>query len=353
MLKAFKVLIIKTSSLGDIIHTLPAVTEAKKACPHIQFDWLVDESFQEIPTWHPAINRVISIPLRRWRKQWFKAWFQGELKKVLQKIREESYDLIIDAQGLLKSALLALCCRGKSIGLSFSSAREPLASVLYQQTIIVPNYRKAHAILRTRILFAKIFGYPAPEALTGFKQDIDYGLEQLDFSTSQLTIKKPYCVFLHGTTWASKFWPESYWIQLSAALKELGFEIQLPWGNRTEYLAAERIKAGSSHVHILPSLTLTELTPVLALATAVVSVDTGLGHLSAALGVPTIALFGSTDPILTSPIGRHQETLSAVFPCAPCLRRTCTYIGEKNIDPPCYLSLSPSRVVQTMRKLLG
>ena len=349
----FRVLIIKTSSLGDIVHTLPAITEAKKACPHIQFDWLVDESFQEIPMWHPAIYRVIPIPLRRWRKQWFKAWRQGELAPMLKKIREVSYDLIIDAQGLCKSTLLALVCRGKRVGLSFSSAREPVASVFYQQKITVPNYKKAHAIQRARILFAKIFGYAPPEkAFKNFKQNIDYGLGKMDLSASGLNIQKPYCVFLHGTTWASKFWPESYWIELTKALKALGFETYLPWGNALEYAAAERIKADAPYVHILPKSGLGELASILASATAVVSVDTGLGHLSAALGVPTIALFGSTDPRLTSPIGQHQETLSAVFPCAPCLSRTCTYKGEKTIDSPCYTTLSPTRVMQAVVKLL-
>lgn len=355
-MSVFKVLIIKTSSLGDIIHTLPAITEAKTLLPHIQFDWLVDESFQEIPAWHPAVHTVIPIPLRRWRKQWWKAGWSGEIKSVFNQVRKESYDLIIDAQGLLKSALLAWICKGTRIGLSFTSIREPIASLFYQKKCVVPNYQKAHAIMRARLLFAKSLGYSLPNELklnTDFK-NISYGLEQiLSFKTTiPMQTEKPYCVFLHATTWTSKLWPESYWLALSSRLKALGFDILLPWGNSIEYEAAQRIKAKSTHVFILPSSTLTDLAFILGKATAVVSVDTGLGHLSAALGVPTVALFGSTDPELTSPIGCYQKTLSANFVCSPCLSRTCTYKGVKTIDPPCYASLGPEKVIETMMQCL-
>lgn len=336
-----RVLIIKTSSLGDIIHTLPAVTEAKKACPNIQFDWLVDESFQEIPAWHPAIHNVIPIPLRRLKKIGFRAWQRGEIQKMWGTLREHAYDLIIDAQGLFKSAFLACLCRGTRAGLSFSSAREPLASFFYQKKYIVPNYKKSHAILRAKYLFAKSLGYTASE-------NIEYGLERIIVPHNAANITKPYCIFLHGTTWTSKLWPESYWRELSIRLFSLGFDIKLPWGNVLEYEAAKRIQGGEKHVEILPKLTLTELVPVLLNAKVVISVDTGLGHLSAALDVPTIALFGATDPKLNAPIGQYQKTLNAEFGCAPCLKRTCVYQGIKRIDPPCYASLSPLKVMQAI-----
>ena len=349
-----RVLIIKTSSLGDIIHTLPALTEAKHHYPEIMFDWLVDESFKEIPTWHPAIERVISIPLRRWRKQWRRAWTQGEIRQVLEKIRTQTYDIIIDAQGLFKSALLACFCKGKSVGLSFSSAREPLASLLYQQKIQVPNYKKAHAVERARILFAKSLDYALPNLSAEAFEKISYGLENIGFENPLVeTQTKPYCVFLHGTTWKSKLWPEAYWLELSALLNAEGFEIKLPWGNAVEYGAAERIKGNDSHVSILPKSTVSELAAILRGASAVISMDTGLGHLSAALGIPTVAIFGSTDPILTRPIGQFQETLGSRFSCAPCLSRVCTYKGKRSMDPPCYTELSPDRVILSIKKLVA
>lgn len=351
-----RVLIIKTSSLGDIIHTLPALTEAKLQCPNITFDWLVDESFKEIPSWHPAIDTVITIPLRRWSKQWKKAWYQGEIKSALEKIRVHTYDKIIDAQGLYKSALLTWLCKGKSVGLSFSSAREPLASLFYKQKIQVPNYKKAHAVERARILFAKSLGYTVPSLSTDAFSKISYGLENIYFSSpSPVTekITKPYCVFLHGTTWTSKLWPEPYWLQLSDLLHAAGFDIKLPWGNAVEYSAAERIQANAAHVSILPKSNLSELAAILGGAAAVISMDTGLGHLTAALGVPTVALFGSTNPALTRPIGQFQETLGSTFSCAPCLSRVCTYKGKKEMDPPCYTELSPERVMQSIKKLIA
>jgi heptosyltransferase-1 len=348
-----RVLIIKISSLGDIIHTLPALTEAKRHCPNILFDWLVDESFEEIPRWHPAIDQVITIPLRRWRKHWKKAWQQGEIKSALQKIRANTYDLIIDAQGLFKSALLTWLCKGKSVGLSFSSAREPLASLFYQQKIEVPNYKKAHAVQRARILFAKSLGYPVSILSTDAFTNVSYGLENIHFLSHISKSQKPYCVFLHGTTWTSKLWPEAYWLQLSLLLNAEGFDIKLPWGNAIEYAVAKRIKAHASHVEILAKSSLSELAAILDGATAVISMDTGLGHLTAALGIPTVALFGSTDPVLTRPMGQFQETLGSTFSCAPCLSRVCTYKGEKAMDPPCYTELSPERVIQSIKKLLS
>lgn len=352
-LRVLRVLIIKTSSLGDIIHTLPAITEAKAACPHIQFDWLVDASFKEIPTWHPAVSKVIPIPLRQWRKGWWQAWQQGDIQRALRQIRHESYDIVIDAQGLLKSALLAYLCRGIRAGLSFSSAREPWASFFYQKKCRVPNYKKAHAIQRTRMLFSNTLGYALLENVQGGFRKISYGLESIVDLKRVKEFAKPYCVFLHGTTWSSKLWPESYWCELSMRLQTQGFDVQLPRGNVVEYEAAKRIQNNASHVHILPQSSLTELLPVLVNAAAVVSVDTGLGHLSAALGVPTIALFGSTDPRLTSPIGRYQKTLSARFSCAPCLKRKCTYPGPKTISPPCYALLPPVKVVEAIQQCLA
>ena len=132
-----KVLIVKTSSLGDIIHTLPALMDAKKNIPNIEFDWVVEEAFQAIPSWHSAVKRVIPIALKRWRKDWFNSFRKNELQECIQKLRETKYDLIIDAQGLLKSVLITKFCRGNSVGYSWKSARDPLASLFYQKNIAI------------------------------------------------------------------------------------------------------------------------------------------------------------------------------------------------------------------------
>jgi heptosyltransferase-1 len=349
-----RVLLIKTSSMGDVIHTLPAITDAGKALPGIRFDWVVEENFAEIPGWHPLVKNVIPIAWRRWRKQAFSRKTLQEGRLFYQKIRAEHYDVIIDAQGLLKSAFFSLLGRGQRAGLDYHSAREPLASFLYGRTY--PVHRKQHAIQRLRDLFSQILKYPLPENIP------EYGIDRQLFLPKQK--QAPYVIFLHGTTWDTKLWPESYWLELASKIAALGLEIKLPWGNAEEKERSEKIAASVPRATVLPKLRLKEVAIVLAGAKAIVAVDTGLGHLAAALEVPTISLYGATDPVLTGALGHTQLHMQAVFPCAPCLNKTCTYLGESpfkslrelNASSPlygaCFATLSPSSVWLALSKLL-
>ena len=128
-----RVLLIKTSSLGDVIHALPALTDAARAIPGIKFDWVVEEGFAEIPTWHPAVGKVIPVAIRRWRKNLWQTIKSGEWRRFKQSVRSTKYDLVIDAQGLFKSALPAMLAHGPRAGLDRASAREPLSALLYQR----------------------------------------------------------------------------------------------------------------------------------------------------------------------------------------------------------------------------
>ena len=140
-----RVLLIKTSSLGDVIHTLPALTDAARAIPGIRFDWVVEEGFAEIPAWHPAVDAVIPVAIRRWRKKPLQAVRSGEWSNFKRRLRETQYDLVIDAQGLLKSAWLTRYARAEVVGLDKSSAREPLAARFYQRGCLGPACGGAHA----------------------------------------------------------------------------------------------------------------------------------------------------------------------------------------------------------------
>jgi len=334
-------LVIKTSSLGDIIHTLPALSDARKAYPNISFDWVVEEPFREVPAWHGAVQRVIPVALRRWRKHGWQALKNGDIQKFIKMLRQEKYDGIIDAQGLLKSAALTVLARGETrIGLSWYSAREHLASLFYQKKAVVPW--GSHAVTRARALFAQGLGYPVPETVA------DYGIDGARLPP--LTSDTPYFVFLHGTTWATKHWPESYWCDLAKIAANAGFKIQLLWGNEPELARAKRIaSAVPAAALVAPTkLSLSEVTAVLAGARGIVTVDTGLGHLAAALGVPTVSLYGPTDPKQSGTLGQRQTPLAADFKCAPCFSRDCIYTGEKSseVDPPCFSRLSPPIVWQ-------
>ncbi|MCF6355931.1 MAG: lipopolysaccharide heptosyltransferase I [Candidatus Polarisedimenticolaceae bacterium] len=342
-----RVLIVKTSSLGDVIHTLPAVTDAAAAIPGISFDWVVEEAFAEIPAAHPAVQRVIPIALRRWRKNWkcisLKAPAFGSragFQAFAQNLRRENYDLIIDAQGLMfKSALVAMLAKGPRTGYDRNSARDPWVALTYGQRHRISH--EQHAIARLRQLFAQALNYKLPETAP------EYGLAQRDQTQTDGT---PYLVFLHGTTWPSKHWPEPYWAELITLVTQQGLAVHLPWGGDEERLRAERLAADNAAVQILPQMNLTELMQELRGAVAVVGLDSGLSHLAAALAVPGVTIYGPTRTDLTGVIGSHHQNLVAEFPCAPCLKRRCDYVGESAVQPACYEQLTSAKVWESFQK---
>ena len=326
-----RVLLVKTSSLGDVIHTLPALTDAARAIPGIRFDWVVEEGFAEIPAWHPAVAQVIPVAIRRWRKHPLKTWRSGEWARFKQRLRKGRYDLAIDAQGLLKSAWLTRYAHAPVVGLDRDSAREPLASRFYTHGYPVPW--EQHAVERVRQLFAQALDYPLP-ADTG-----DYGLRRATLAAGAET---PYLLFLHGTTWPSKHWPEAYWRRLAERLSAQGWAIRLPWGNDTERARAERIVAGLQQASVLPRLNLAGIAKVIAGARACVAVDTGLGHLAAAFDVPTVSLYGPTLPSRVGAYGRDQVHLCAPGPFA----------GQGDRQRPCFDELPPEPVAAALDALL-
>ena len=282
--------------------TLPALTDAQKAIPSLSIDWVVEENFAEIPRWHSAVNRVIPIALRRWRKSPFSIQTRNEWKNYRTLLLDENYDAVIDAQGLIKSALFATrFAQGVKYGYDRQSIRGPLASFFYDKKYAI-SYQQ-HAVERIRQLFAQSLGYELPQ-IQG-----DYGIVR---HFLHQTSEKNYVVFIHSTTRADKHWEESEWQKLIEKITALSdYEIHLPWGNEQEKARAERLAQVHSKVIVLPKLTLTELAKQLANAKAVVSVDTGLAHLTAALDKSNITLYSSTDPKLIGCYGKNQHYLSA------------------------------------------
>lgn len=337
------VLIVKTSSLGDVVHTLPALTDAQRAVPGIRFDWVVEEAYAEIPAWHPAVDRVIPVALRRWRKHPWRSLGSDEWRAFRKTLGERTYDYIIDAQGLIKSALIARLGHGIRCGFDRNSAREPLAALLYQRHYEVA--KNMHAVERIRRLFALALGYPPPTQVG------DYGIDKIRFTAAPA--ERPYLVFLHGTAWPTKHWPESYWTALARLYHDTDYDVYLPWGNDTERLRAERIANSAPGTQVLPRMTLNQLAGVLAGARAVVGVDTGLAHIAAALAVPSVTLYGATSPQRTGTYGQEQIHLCADFSCAPCLSRRCTYVGASPVQPACYQTLPPERVWEALHEILA
>lgn len=215
-----RVLIVKTSSMGDVLHTLPALTDAQQAIPGIQFDWVVEEGFAQIPSWHAAVDRVIPVAIRRWRKARFSAPIKAERKAFRDAVRLQQYDAIIDAQGLVKSAaLVTRLARGVKHGMDWSTAREPLASLFYNHKHHIA--KQQHAVERTRELFAKSLGYAKPQSQG------DYAIAQ-HFVNECNADTGHYAVFLHATTRDDKHWPEANWRELIGLLNNTGIRIKLP-----------------------------------------------------------------------------------------------------------------------------
>ena len=334
-----RVLLIKTSSLGDIVHALPAVTEACEKIPGLQFDWMVEESYAEIPEWHPGVNRVLPVAIRRWRQQPFQALRSSEWRALREDIKTGEYDLVIDAQGLLKSAFLVWLVGAPSIGYDRQSIREPLASLFYQQGVKVS--KELHAVDRIRQLFAKALDYSVgdqPPAY-GVKPPVDDVIERENIK---------YLVWLHGSTWDSKLWPEKNWVELSQIAVDAGYEVLMPWGDGNERQRAIRIETFVDGVTVLPRMTLSELALVLSRAVGVVGVDGGPAHLAAAVSVPMVCLYGATRPLLTGSWGVNATNIQGEAGCVPCLKRKCSNLSVDGVSQACFVNLEPAKVFELL-----
>lgn len=296
-----RVLVVKTSSMGDVLHTLPALTDAANCLTDVTFDWVVEENFAQIPSWHFAVDTVIPVAIRRWRKNWFAKPIRQERHAFIEQLQQKQYDAIIDAQGLIKSAfLITRKAKGIKHGLDRQSIKEPIASWFYDIKHHIPKHM--HAIERVRMLFAQSLNYPTP-TLTG-----DYAIARHFLSTLPSDAGQ-YLIFLHATTRDEKHWSEEQWRELIKQIEPTGLKIKLPWGAPHEQQRAIRLAQGFNHVEVLPKLSLNDIATIIAGAKAVVSVDTGLSHLTAALDRPNITLFGQTDPKLIGGYGKNQYSI--------------------------------------------
>ena len=338
-----QVLLIKTSSMGDIIHTLPALTDASIAIPGIKFDWVVEPAFQEIPVWHSAVQNIMVAPLRSWRKNLLANIRNGAITQFWQQLRAKKYDLVIDAQGLVKSAVLARLSRSKIYaGFSRDSAREALASFAYNKTALVAT--NLHAITRIRQLFAAALGYSLADKV------LDYGVAWQTFQ--QISAVKPYLFFLHGTTWDTKHWPVEYWQQLAHIAGQHGYDVYMTWATAAQKSRVAALADQVAAIKMLPHLSLTEAAQYLRGAAGVVTVDTGFGHLAAALGKPMVSLYGPTDPNKVGMLGAQQFNLAAQIACAPCAKKVCANSAASTIFPPCFAALTPELVWNKLTQVL-
>ena len=236
-----RILLIKTSSLGDVVHNLPVVSDIRHQFPEAVIDWAVEEAYAPLLALHPDVHQVIPVAVRRWRRQVWCASTWREIAGFRQRVTAQTYDAVIDTQGLLKSALLGCMASGIRHGFDSASAREPLASLCYQQRHALT--RTAHAVSRNRLLVGAALGYVPAQTVT-------YGLQ----ATPGAAVTDPaaataaaghYVVLLHASSRDDKLWPENNWVELAAALsaRQPGLRMLLPFGNALEQQRSLRLAA--------------------------------------------------------------------------------------------------------------
>src|ERR1043165_2645807 len=294
-----RILFVKTSSLGDVVHNCPAVSDAAHAIPGAEIDWVVEEPFAPVAAMHSRVRRVIQVAVRRWRSALWNPAVWREISDVPRAIARERYDAVVDTQSLLKSALIASWAHGPRHGLDRESAREPLAAFFYDKRHAVA--RELHAVERNRRLTAAALGYAVPSSL-------EYGLRKISSG------KDAALVFLTMTSRADKLWPEERWIELGRAI---GVPPVLPWGSEAERQRAERIARQLPGARVPQRMTLDQLGTLFASAQAVVGVDTGLTHLAAALGARTIGIYCGSDPARTGIHGAQRAVNLGALGRAP------------------------------------
>jgi heptosyltransferase I len=304
-----EILFIKTSSLGDVVHHMPAITDVRRHLPGARLAWVVEEDYAPLARLHPAVDDVIPVATRRWRKNPFALATWREIGRFRAILRARPFAAAIDTQGLLRSGLIAGAVRGIRHGYDRASIREPLACQFYDVRHCVS--RHAHAIPRNRTLCGLALGYEA-------KQPPDYGLDRAAIAGTAAA--RPYALLIHGTAQARKLWAEPRWVAVAQRVRDRGFDVVLPWGSAAERVRGEAIAAAAglgAAGHVPDRRPLDAVAAMIAGASFAIGVDTGLVHIAAALGVPLVAIFVDSEPGLTGPMGGGPVAVAGGKGAAP------------------------------------
>jgi heptosyltransferase I len=282
------VLVVRPSSLGDIVHALALVDDIRRHRPEYAIDWVAEDPYRSLVALNPGVRRIIPIAVRRWRHRLFAAATWREAVAFRRELRVERYAAILDLQEQVKGALITRMARGRRHGPDRTSIREPVATLLHDAHHAIDPAQ--HLIDRCRQLAGAALGY----TVDGPPR---FGIVPPP-ATEDLAAGRPYVVLVHATSRADKLWPEADWRGLIEAFAKAGYAALLPWGSADERLRSERLADRLPTAIVPPHQRLPALAGLLARAELVIGVDTGLVHLAAAVGTPTLALFTVTDPAL-------------------------------------------------------
>ena len=286
--------------MGDLIHALPALTEAKDHINNITFDWVVDKSFSSVPKWHPNVKNTIETNHREWKLNLFSSKSRDEMKKVINTIDSTEYDLIIDMQNNIKSALLSFMCKSSVVGLDAKSVREYPAHFAYKNKIRVP--KDMHAVERQKQQLASALGYETNIS------NRDYGISKTNFKKPKQFNFGKYAVCVQNASWITKQWPIESWKELLKTLEQKDlFNLLFPSGSQSELDRASEICSVSEKAYALEVLSLDEVAFLIDNSKFTLCSDTGLAHVSAMVGTPSLTLYGPTDTRLIGTYGNNQN----------------------------------------------
>jgi heptosyltransferase I len=330
---ALKILIVKLSSLGDVVHAMPAVQDLRAALPNVQVDWVVERAFAPLVQRVEGVGRVIAFDLRRWRKSPFSNSARQEWAAFKTALQQDAYDAVIDLQGLTKSALVSWLARtapqGQRYGLgnqTDGSAFEAPARWVADVPITLSPH--VHAVQRSRLLCAAALGYEitGPERF-GLKPGVlaatmplpvQLGVvpTPLGQAAHSFVPRKPVVALVHGTSRADKQWPLESWVALGRKLNHQGFGVALAHGSAAERAISEAIATQLDDAWVWPSMGLDALTDTMAHCAGVVGVDSGLSHIAVALDLPHVQIYNfdtawRTGPQTTHPIRARQLSVYA------------------------------------------
>ncbi len=317
-----RVLFVKLSSLGDVIHNLPAVTDLAENRPGARIAWAVEEAYMDLVTLHPAVTEAIPVGLRNLRREPFAGGNWGRMARARRAIRSRTWDFVVDTQGLLKSAVVARFARAPAFGFDAKSARERIAARFYDVKVRVP--RDLHAVERNRLLVGEVFGYQP-------RGTARYGLLRPDAPPAWAPAER-YVVMLHAASRVAKRWPDERWVELGNLLATQGYAAVFPGGNDKERADAQRLAAKVPRSLAAPAMTLIEAAALLGHAEGVVGIDTGLTHLAVALGMPTVGIYCSTEPALTGLHGGENAVNVGAPGAPPSVATVAAAIGMGSAD---------------------
>ena len=286
-----RILIVRTSSLGDIIQSLPAISDIYLNVPNARIDWLIEKKFHKIPILHFGINKVIKISQRKWRKKKLNKNFRLEINSFYKKVFFESYNIIIDFQSLVKSTLISKNIKGNRHGLSWKSSVESVSSIFLDKNYFIEFWKPA--IFRQRLLIGKILGYEIKNKLT-------FGL---NLNQRISNINENYVSIMPSASGNRKFWSNNNWKKIISFLNNVNLRIKIFSGNNIEIYRAKKIIKNQINSELLPVMSINKVLKVLINSKIMIGLDSGLTHLSASLGISTICLYNCSSPVRNPVIG--------------------------------------------------